>query len=157
MTQPDITKADREAACRVPNVANGYTKGGGFSDGYWIRAGKYDDHPVVQIIASLDRAGYERGVRESAGVAQGRADYFKMAADMSLPVEPSPTIARDRGKVATGIAALQSHTIPDTDHIPDAGKMIDIDTMGSHFGNGGTFDPIDTEADRLREADQSPD
>lgn len=45
----EVTRADREAAELF--VANDYSKGDGFSDGYWIRKGEYDEHPLIQAFA----------------------------------------------------------------------------------------------------------
>ena len=57
MTQPDITDADREAADTICNPKdNKYL--------YSILCKKFARHRQT-----ADRAGYERGVRESAGVA----------------------------------------------------------------------------------------
>ena len=72
MTQPDITDADREAAADYWAKAH-------WGDADWhiistaIRDGRSDTGDLVQAFArhrqAADRAGYERGVRASAGVA----------------------------------------------------------------------------------------
>lgn len=122
MTQVEITDADREAAADILDELSSlldHNSIGQVAD--LIRDGEYDEHDTVVRVAThrqaADRAGYERGVRESAGVAETM--YVKDAFRFEFG-----------HAVATAILAL----------IPTTGGE-EVDTIGSHFGNGGTFDP----------------
>lgn len=48
-----IEQRHRDAA--VKYAGHGYSKGGSYSDGYWITKGEYDHHPLVQAFAQFER------------------------------------------------------------------------------------------------------
>jgi hypothetical protein len=73
-TQP--SQAAREAA--IPFAGGDYTKKDGYSDGYWIKCGDYDYHPLVQAFARFER-DTEKRVRES--VAGENVEHLRHVID----------------------------------------------------------------------------
>lgn len=70
-TQP--SQAAREAA--LPFVDCDYTKKGGYSDGYWIQRGEYDDHPLVQAFTRFERDTEKRLREQAAPYLANRFDW----------------------------------------------------------------------------------
>lgn len=50
------------------------------------------------------KSGFAEGMKRAAEIARRQAKFHLDASAMSLPVEPSPIIAKDRAKIATIIA-----------------------------------------------------
>lgn len=62
-----------------------------------------DSERIATIAAALDKA-FAEGMKRAAEIARRQAKFHLDASAMSLPVEPSPIIAKDRAKIAAIIA-----------------------------------------------------
>jgi len=66
---------------------------------------------VADALAAAHADGFAEGMKRAAEIARRQAKFRLDASAMSLPVEPSPIIAKDRAKIATIIAeAILSET-----------------------------------------------
>lgn len=60
--------------------------------------------PAQDVIANALANAEREGMRRAAEIAQRTAKYHLDASGMNLPVEPSPIIAKDRARIASGIS-----------------------------------------------------
>ncbi|MBV2148589.1 hypothetical protein KRZ98_09860 [Sphingobium sp. AS12] len=78
-TDSIVSQRAREFALSIPGVSSGYTKGRGYSDGFWIARGDYDDHPIVDAAIRFEAEIEAATIKRCAGVAEARKDEWAAA------------------------------------------------------------------------------